>query len=53
MNIDTSKLTSEECFKIYNKFNKTIESKIKKLDFNFTDMNKRGINAHINSKRYC
>ena len=39
MNIDTSKLTLEE-FKIYNKFNKTIEPKIKKLDFNFTDMKK-------------
>ena len=39
MNIDTSKLTSEE-LKIYNKFNKTIESKIKKLDFNFADMKK-------------
>ena len=39
MNIDTSKLTSEE-LKIYNKFNKTIESKIKKIDFNFTDMKK-------------
>ena len=51
MNIDTSKLTLEE-FKIYNKFNKTIKPKIKKLDFNFTDM-KKGINAHIDSKRYC
>jgi len=39
MNIDTSKLTSEE-FKIYNKFNKITEPKIKKLDFNFTDMKK-------------
>ena len=39
MNIDTSKLTSEE-LKIYNKFNKSIEPKIKKLDFNFTDMKK-------------
>jgi len=39
MNIDTSKLTLEE-FKIYNKFNKSIEPKIKKLDFNFTDMKK-------------
>jgi hypothetical protein len=39
MNIDTSKLNLEE-LKIYNKFNKTIEPKIKKLDFNFTDMKK-------------
>ena len=39
MNIDTSKLTLEE-LKIYNKFNKSIEPKIKKLDFNFTDMKK-------------
>ena len=39
MNIDTSKLTLEE-FKIYNKFNKITEPKIKKLDFNFTDMKK-------------
>ena len=39
MNIDTSKLTSDE-LKIYNKFQKIFEPKIKKLDFNFTDIKK-------------
>ena len=39
MNIDTSKFTLDE-LKIYNKFNKTIKPKIKKLDFDFADMKK-------------
>ena len=39
MKLDISKLTLEE-LKIYKRFHKKIEPKIKKLDFNFTDMKK-------------
>lgn len=39
MKLDISKLTLDE-LKIYKRFHKKFEPKIKKLDFNFTDMKK-------------
>ena len=39
MNLDISKLSIDE-LKIFKKFNREFLPKIKKLDFNFTDMKK-------------